>query len=104
MGAIKRAFKKVVNKLTGADDAKDAMKDYQRMLEAQKQYDPSKILQNTTVAKADEGGAREDLTQSTVQGSGGNTESVVSVDDSSSSALDRYFKKKTNNKLGSVNF
>lgn len=100
MGSIKKIF----NKLTGADDADDAMKDYQRMLEAQKQYDPSKILQNTTVAKADEGGAREDLTQNTVQGSGADTSSTVSVVEDSSSNLDRYFKKKNTNKLGSVNF
>lgn len=100
MGSIKKAF----DKLTGADDANDAMKDYQRMLEAQKQYDPSKMLQNTTVAKADEGGAREDLTQNTVQGSGANASSTVSVVEDSSSNLDRYFKKKNTNKLGSVNF
>lgn len=100
MGSIKKAF----NKLTGADDAKDAMKDYQRMLEAQKQYDPSKMLQNTTVAKADEGGAREDLTQNTVQGSGANTSSTVAVEDTSGGSLDKYFKRKTNTKLGSVNF
>lgn len=100
MGSIKKAF----DKLTGADDADDAMKDYQRMLEAQKQYDPSKMLQNTTVAKADEGGAREDLAQNTVQGSGANTSSTVAVVEDSSSNLDRYFKKKNTNKLGSVNF
>lgn len=99
MGAVKKVF----DKLTGADDAHDALKDYQRMLEAQKQYNPSKMLQNTTVAKADEGGAREDLAQNTVQGSGANTSSTVAVEDSSSN-LDRYFKKKNTNKLGSVNF
>ena len=100
MGFVKKAF----DKLTGADDADDAMKDYQRMLEEQRKYDPSKILQNTTVANAEAGGAREDLAQSAVQGSGGNTVSTVSVVDTSGGSLDKYFKKKTNTKLGSVNF
>lgn len=100
MGFIKKAF----DKLTGADDADDAMKEYQRMLEEQRKYDPSKVLQNTTVANAEAGGAREDLTQASVQGSGGDTASTVSVVDTSGGGLDKYFKKKTNTKLGSVNF
>lgn len=100
MGSIKKAF----DKLTGADDADDAMKDYQRMLEEQRKYDPSKILQNTVVANAEAGGAREDLEQTTVQGSSGDTASTVSVADTSGGSLDKYFKKKTRNNLGSVNF
>lgn len=100
MGSIKKVF----DKITGADDADDAAKEYQRMLAEQRKYDPSKILQNTVVANAEAGGAREDLEQSTVQGSSGDTASTVSVVDTSGGSLDKYFKKKTRNNLGSVNF
>lgn len=99
MGFVKKAMKKLVNKLNGTDEAKKALRQYEQRMEDAKKYDPSKPLEGFE-GSVDQGGggARDDLTQSVVQGSGGSLGSVVS---SGNSARAQYFARKNKRARGS---